>query len=145
VTWPAFHHGRDVPVDLLRKMMPRRVGPGFMDAVTHGSRQLGVLVPGRITAPVLLIWGRHDRILPVATGQELDRQLRQSRLVVVEGAGHCAMFEAPAVFLELATNFLGMQLLDRNGPPTDRASALSWETPRAELGAAERYGDGNAG
>ncbi|WP_188113345.1 alpha/beta fold hydrolase [Nocardioides humilatus] len=145
VTKPAIHSGRDVPVELLRRMMPRRVGPGFMDAVSRGSAQLAALEPRRITAPVLLVWGRHDRILPVATGQQLDRSLLQSRLVVMEEAGHCAMFEQPEEFLALATNFLDMQLIDRKGPATDRASARSWEAPRAEGDAANRYGDGNAG
>lgn len=145
VTWVAIHDRRDLPLELLRRMMPRRVGPGFMAAVTHGAHQLKRMDLRRVTAPVLLVWGRHDRILPLAAGQDLDRELRQSRLVVVEGAGHCAMFEEPDEFLDLTTNFLGMQLVDRHGPPTDRASAHSWETPRAESGAAERYGDGNAG
>ncbi len=145
VTWPAVHAGADVPTDLLRRMMPRRVGPGFMDAVRRGSEHLAVVDPRRVAAPVLLIWGRHDRILPVATAERLDRSLRQSRLVTVEGAGHCAMFETPDAFLELATTFLEMQLVDRNGPAVDRASASSWGTPRMDIGSAERYGDGNAG
>jgi pimeloyl-ACP methyl ester carboxylesterase len=140
---PAVHAGRDVPPDLLRRMVPQRVSPGFMDAVRRGSEQLTVLDLRLVTAPALLIWGRHDRILPVAAGEQLDRSLLQSRLVVIDGAGHCAMFERPAEFLELATNFLGMQLADRNGPPVDHASARSWDTPRSDT--AERYGDGNAG
>lgn len=145
VTRPAIHAGRDVPVDLLARMMPRRVGPGFMHAVRRGADQLDLLDLARVTAPVLLVWGRHDRILPLATGQQLDRALQQSRLVVVEDAGHCAMFEAPDEFLELATNFLGMQLVDRHGPAVGRASAHSWRTPRVNTATAQRYGDGNAG
>jgi pimeloyl-ACP methyl ester carboxylesterase len=145
VTWPAVHAHRDVPTDLLRRMVPHRVSPGFMDAVRRGSEQLAVLDLRRVTAPVLLIWGRHDRILPFTTGERLDSSLRQSRLVVLEGAGHCAMFERPDEFLDVATNFLGMQLVDRNWRAGDRASARSWETPRMDGGAGERYGDGTAG
>lgn len=144
-TWPAIHAGRDVPIDLLRRMMPRRVGPGFMHAVRRASEQLGRLDLRRITAPVLLVWGRHDRILPLTAGEQLDHALLQSRLVVVERAGHCAMFEAPDAFHALVTNFLGMQLEDRNGSPTGRASARSWSAPRVESRANDRYGDGNAG
>ncbi|WP_182481137.1 alpha/beta fold hydrolase [Nocardioides immobilis] len=142
---PAVHAGRGVPPDLLRRMVPQRVSPGFMDAVRRGSEQLTVLDLRLVTAPVLLVWGRHDRILPVAAGEKLDRSLLQSRLVVVEGAGHCAMFEDPDEFLGLATNFLDMQLVDRNGPAVGRASASSWDAPRMDIGSAERYGDGNAG
>lgn len=145
ITRSAIHAGGSVPVDLLRRMMPKRVGPGFIYAVSRGSAQLAVLDLRRVAAPALLVWGRHDRILPVSAGERLHRSLPQSTLVVLQAAGHCANFEQPDEFLRLATNFLGAQMVDRDGSAAGRASARSWTAPRVDVDATHRYGDGNAG
>jgi pimeloyl-ACP methyl ester carboxylesterase len=48
-----------------------------------------------IRAPVLLLWGAHDRLVPLKTAQEIRRDLPSARLVVIEGAGHMLFEERP--------------------------------------------------
>ncbi len=41
-----------------------------------------------IAAPTLILWGKQDRLIPVETGELLQRSLLHSRLVTYEGCGH---------------------------------------------------------
>lgn len=50
----------------------------------------------RVDAPVLLLWGRHDDILPLAaTGEKLQSEIPGSRLVVIDDARHSVHQEEP--------------------------------------------------
>jgi pimeloyl-ACP methyl ester carboxylesterase len=50
---------------------------------------------GRITAPTVLIWGRHDPVLPPAAGETARDLIAGSRLVVIE-SGHSPHTTNPA-------------------------------------------------
>jgi pimeloyl-ACP methyl ester carboxylesterase len=52
----------------------------------------------RIAAPTLLVWGERDTLVPPATGDLLRKVIEDSRLLVVEGAGHVPMFDRPEEF-----------------------------------------------
>lgn len=45
--------------------------------------------------PTLLVWGDRDRAVSLASGQKLNRELRESELVIVPGAGHVVFEELP--------------------------------------------------
>ena len=49
----------------------------------------------RVTAPVLILWGRDDRFIPVAAAQWFSAALLHSRTIVYDGVGHLPMEEAP--------------------------------------------------
>ncbi|MGI4876721.1 MAG: alpha/beta fold hydrolase, partial [Janthinobacterium lividum] len=49
----------------------------------------------RIDAPVLILWGREDRFIPVDSAAYFARNLRHSRTIVYDGVGHLPMEEAP--------------------------------------------------
>jgi pimeloyl-ACP methyl ester carboxylesterase len=55
----------------------------------------------RIDVPVKIIWGREDRILPVAFLEEFKRLLPKAETFVVDGAGHLPHVEQPERFVEL--------------------------------------------
>lgn len=55
---------------------------------------LAGLLP-QITVPVTIINGRHDRVVPVANAEFLDKRLAISRLVLID-AGHFVWEEEPA-------------------------------------------------
>ena len=61
----------------------------------------------RIQQPSLILWGRHDRLLPLANGEYLAEQLPQAELKVFEDCGHMLPFEAPDKFVEESLAFLG--------------------------------------
>ncbi|MEW6522851.1 MAG: alpha/beta hydrolase [Bacillota bacterium] len=75
-------------------------------AMRHG----GALVPGSppvlsLSRSPLLIWGEHDRVVPLAQGMDLLRRTG-GRLEVIPGCGHLPMLEAPDAFHQLLRDYL---------------------------------------
>ncbi|WP_243299801.1 alpha/beta fold hydrolase [Bacillus litorisediminis] len=48
-----------------------------------------------IRVPCLLIWGEHDRVVPLHVGKRLHKDLPNSKLVVLKDAGHLVPEEKP--------------------------------------------------
>lgn len=48
-----------------------------------------------ISHPTLIIWGEHDRVFPVAVGEELHRRIQGSTFVTIPQAGHMPQWERP--------------------------------------------------
>ena len=53
---------------------------------------------GRLTMPVLLIWGAHDALVPAAYAHEMKSGIPGARLAVIPRAGHIPMWENPTGF-----------------------------------------------
>ncbi len=66
----------------------------------------------RMIRPVALIWGDRDSMFPVATGEDLARRIKGSRLTRIAGGDHYIMEERPA---EVAAAL--EELLDTPYPP----------------------------
>jgi pimeloyl-ACP methyl ester carboxylesterase len=60
---------------------------------------------GRVTCPTLVVWGREDRLFPVANAQRLAREIRHARLQVME-TGHSPHEEQPDAFVRIVSEFL---------------------------------------
>jgi pimeloyl-ACP methyl ester carboxylesterase len=60
----------------------------------------------RITAPVLIIWGARDELLPVECAHRWLAALPAARLEIIDDAGHRPPAEQPAVFASLVREFL---------------------------------------
>ena len=71
----------------------------------------------QIRAPVLIVWGEHDTVVPLQIGERLHASLPGSRLVVVPEAGHNPMWDRPGVFNREAVAFLTADLASIS-PPT---------------------------
>ena len=92
-----------------------------------------------ISAPVLLVHGRDDRVVPwrVSSAQLVDL-LPDSRLHVLSGCGHWTMIEKTADFLAVVQPFLGLTLRGRPGGgrlPVDQRDRVR-HGDRHELGRA---------
>jgi pimeloyl-ACP methyl ester carboxylesterase len=59
----------------------------------------------RIDVPVQLIWGEHDRILPVQYADTYRKLLPKAEIAIVKGAGHLPHAEKPEEFCDLVTRF----------------------------------------
>jgi 3-oxoadipate enol-lactonase len=59
-----------------------------------------------ITAPTLLLWGHDDRVMPSRYAQTYLEQIPDSRLVLIEGAGHSPHLEQPMRFTDALYLFL---------------------------------------
>jgi 2-hydroxy-6-oxonona-2,4-dienedioate hydrolase len=51
---------------------------------------------GAITSPTLIVWGRGDRLIPLSFGERFKRDIKGSRLQVIEKCGHIPQVECPA-------------------------------------------------
>ena len=60
----------------------------------------------RITVPTLIIWGRQDKVIPLVIGEMLDDALPDSKLVVIDHAGHIPQEETPEFVVPLVLDFL---------------------------------------
>lgn len=61
---------------------------------------------GGITIPTLVVWGQHDRLIPLALGERFAREIPGAKLVVVPDTGHAPMIETPQAFLAAVQPFL---------------------------------------
>lgn len=59
-----------------------------------------------LEVPLLVLWGRHDRMVPVEHGQALAAAVAGARLEVLEACGHCPQIERPDLLLPLLDGFL---------------------------------------
>jgi pyruvate dehydrogenase E2 component (dihydrolipoamide acetyltransferase) len=67
-------------------------------ALFGGGRQREILTPAPAGLPLLVIWGREDRIIPAAHAGALGGQ---ARVEIMDGAGHMVHMERPARVNEL--------------------------------------------
>jgi pimeloyl-ACP methyl ester carboxylesterase len=61
---------------------------------------------GSVRCPVQIIWGRQDRFISPAAGEDLHRTIPGSRLAILPDAGHLPMWERPDEVNRLITDFL---------------------------------------
>jgi pimeloyl-ACP methyl ester carboxylesterase len=59
-----------------------------------------------IQTPCLLVWGEHDRVVPLSTGHKLKQDIPNSRLVVLEETGHLVPEEKPEEVLKHIHQFV---------------------------------------
>jgi len=60
----------------------------------------------RISCPTLLVWGAHDRFVPIANGRTYAENIPNAALKVVDGSGHSAIIEQPNECLDIIAPFL---------------------------------------
>ncbi|HBG05497.1 MAG: hydrolase [Geobacteraceae bacterium GWC2_58_44] len=61
---------------------------------------------GKLILPVLLLWGRHDKIVPLSQGKRLEAAIRGARLEVIEDCGHNPQEEKPEAALAIIDRFV---------------------------------------
>ena len=61
----------------------------------------------RVKAPTLVLWGKDDRLVPPVYADEFTRRLPDTRVQMVDGAGHAPHLEQPEVVARMVRDFLG--------------------------------------
>jgi pimeloyl-ACP methyl ester carboxylesterase len=61
---------------------------------------------GSMTAPTLIVWGEHDKVVPPSTANQWKKALPNAKLEIVKGAGHAVDMEKPAELAKLVNAFL---------------------------------------
>ncbi|UFS69399.1 alpha/beta hydrolase [Geomonas sp. RF6] len=109
----AYHDSRLVDREHVRRYAPCYRDRDSKRALVATCRQL---VPpdceeltrcyGDLRLPVLLLWGRHDHIVPLSQGQRLVQAIPGSRLEVLEDCGHNPQEEKPAETFRVIDSFV---------------------------------------
>ncbi|MFE5322105.1 alpha/beta fold hydrolase [Paenibacillus sp. NPDC056579] len=74
--------------------------------VTLRDERLDADLP-KIGVPTLIVHGIHDKVIPFAQAQEMNRQIRNSQLVPFHYSGHGSYWEERDKFNHLLTQFIG--------------------------------------
>ena len=111
----AFHDPRLITDDVVAAYAAPIHDSAARGALVATARQL--ILPDmaaftdryrEIDLPVLLLWGRQDRVVPVSLGQRLQRALPRAELHVVDPCGHVPHEERPDTALEVIERFLAL-------------------------------------
>jgi pimeloyl-ACP methyl ester carboxylesterase len=65
---------------------------------------------GELRLPMLLLWGRQDRIVPLSQGERLEKAIPGARLAVIEECGHNPQEEKPRETWEIIDGFVTTSL-----------------------------------
>ena len=104
-----------------RILEERLAAPDFPEFTRAVARSLaGVLRSERqpierVTQPVLVVWGRQDRLVPLRRSAEILRRIPHARLQVLERCGHLPMLEQPGAFNTVVAEFLRAALAAPRG------------------------------
>ncbi len=77
----------------------RLLYPNYCNSVATDLQVMG--------KPALIIWGEKDAQIPLKYAQRLHREIPESRLVIIPGAGHMILFDAPSQVASALTDFVG--------------------------------------
>ncbi len=78
----------------------------FIESILRGEDYLDGKVK-TIKAPTLVLWGREDRLTPLAIGQAFAEDIAGAQMVVIEKCGHVPQMEKAAEFNAALLKFLG--------------------------------------
>jgi pimeloyl-ACP methyl ester carboxylesterase len=96
--------------ELVQRYRDMLLVPGVRQAILDRTEQNVLVDPEpllrRIQAPVLLVWGQRDAMVPVRNAADYRRVLPNSELATFPDIGHVPMEEAPARTLEPVRAFL---------------------------------------
>lgn len=87
----------------------------WLDANASGIGGITAEEMRTIKAPTLILWGKYDELAgpPGRTGERLHSDIRGSRLVVIDNAGHLPQLEQPDQFNHLVREFLKAEATNR--------------------------------
>jgi pimeloyl-ACP methyl ester carboxylesterase len=60
----------------------------------------------RVKAPTLIVWGKQDRLVPLAHGEAYRNAIRGAELKVLDRCGHTPQLEQPQEFVSIVEGFL---------------------------------------
>jgi pimeloyl-ACP methyl ester carboxylesterase len=60
----------------------------------------------KISAPTLIVWGKHDQVNPVSMGKRFQADIKHSKLIVYKECGHLTMEEIPERSVKDVIEFL---------------------------------------
>lgn len=78
----------------------------FVDSILRGDDVMDGKL-GAIKTPTLIVWGRDDMLIPLATAKALAEDIAGSQTVVLDECGHVPQVECAAPFNDALVKYLG--------------------------------------
>ena len=107
---PAYANKAVLTEAVAERYRDMMLAPGVRHAILDRMRSHVLLPPEpmlrSIRAPVLLLWGEQDRMVPAPHAADYARELPDSRTVILPGLGHVPMEEDPVRALAPVLDFL---------------------------------------
>jgi pimeloyl-ACP methyl ester carboxylesterase len=109
----AYYEDRLVSAESVRAYAAALTTEGGRHALVRTARelipedidQIAAQYP-QLTTPTQIVWGDHDTIVPLSTGQRLARELPHATLRVIPGSGHLPHEERPVETIDALRGFL---------------------------------------
>lgn len=96
----------EIVMDFVNRMRLTNAKYAFMSTVLgirYAPKMNGRL--SNIIAPTLLVWGEHDKMIPLQYAKEYD-EIPKRELVVIKNCGHTPYVEKPTMFNKIVLKFL---------------------------------------
>lgn len=90
------------PIEPAAYQSQMMVGLGLLPEAAAFERKLS-----QVTAPTLILFGAHDKVVPPANAELLAAQLPNSRVVILPNAGHFFPIETPEAAAQAVIEFAG--------------------------------------
>ena len=108
---PAYADPATLTPELVTRYHDLMLAPGARDALIARLEQTTLTDPvpllQRIRAPILLLWGEQDQLIPFTNAQDYGRAVPAIKLVPFARVGHLPQEEIPAQSVEAVRAFLG--------------------------------------
>ncbi|CAM3776432.1 alpha/beta fold hydrolase [Mesobacillus zeae] len=95
----------------LAPFLENRIFKALTNMIRHREGDLPPEALKRIHEPCLLIWGDHDRVVPLEIGKRLSQDLPNSELTVLKETGHLVPEEKPEAVYSSIKRFIGRKSL----------------------------------
>lgn len=102
----AARGGRHALLETAKQAIPKNI-----DEITSRYKTICV--------PTLILWGREDKIIPLEIGEQLHRDIPDSKLQIVENAGHVPQEEVAGQVTPMIIEFIS----PNSGPPRDKSAS----------------------
>lgn len=115
----AVHPKSHIPKDLVREVVSMMRAPGAHSAFLKQVRSMvdfgGFKIEPRhdlltgleaVSCPVMALWGRQDKVVPVVPADRLSALLPDYRLEVIDECGHFPQWEHPRLYNDQLEDFL---------------------------------------
>lgn len=97
--YESWQIDRDVP------FLPGVLNPSYQAVLSIINYDLTPHL-SQVRAPLLVIFGDHDGMVPLEEGRRLAQAVSDSHLIVIKRCGHYPMYERPGIFQDALCQFL---------------------------------------
>lgn len=97
---------RLMPPELLMVLLDGVGKRGFVPAVRTIVTTPVRPYPGQVTAETVIVWGRHDWLVPRRDAQRFAEMLPHASVEILEDTGHIPMYETPEQFNAMLDRYL---------------------------------------